>query len=102
MPGMKAENGIYTGGGAKAAWFKDSEGNTPALSPGHTVTRAWQRRRTVTTLAGKRRQCANDGDRPNNGNNFSVSRKEFHAAIRSSVSSSTIIAHGSSVPSGPG
>ena len=30
-PGMKAENGIYTGGGAKAAWFKDSEGNTPAL-----------------------------------------------------------------------
>ena len=31
MPGMKAENGIYTGGGAKAAWFKDSEGNTPAL-----------------------------------------------------------------------
>jgi hypothetical protein len=31
LPGVKAENGIYTGGGAKAAWFKDSEGNTPAL-----------------------------------------------------------------------
>jgi catechol 2,3-dioxygenase-like lactoylglutathione lyase family enzyme len=31
MPGMEAENGIYTGGGAKAAWFKDSEGNTLAL-----------------------------------------------------------------------
>jgi predicted enzyme related to lactoylglutathione lyase len=31
MPGMKMENGIATGGGAKAAWFKDSEGNTLAL-----------------------------------------------------------------------
>ena len=30
-PGMKTENGISTGGGAKAAWFKDSEGNTMAL-----------------------------------------------------------------------
>src|SRR5687768_22085 len=25
MPEMKTENGIATGGGAKAAWFKDSE-----------------------------------------------------------------------------
>jgi hypothetical protein len=25
MPGMKPKNSIYTGGGAKAAWFKDSE-----------------------------------------------------------------------------
>ncbi len=29
MPGMK--NGISTAGGAKAAWFKDSEGNTMAV-----------------------------------------------------------------------
>jgi predicted enzyme related to lactoylglutathione lyase len=31
MPGMKTENGIATAGGAKAAWFKDSEGNILAL-----------------------------------------------------------------------
>jgi predicted enzyme related to lactoylglutathione lyase len=31
MPGMKTENGIFTGGGAKAAWFKDSEGNILAV-----------------------------------------------------------------------
>jgi catechol 2,3-dioxygenase-like lactoylglutathione lyase family enzyme len=31
MPGMHTENGIATAGGAKAAWFKDSEGNTMAL-----------------------------------------------------------------------
>jgi predicted enzyme related to lactoylglutathione lyase len=31
MPGMKPKNSIYTGGGAKAAWFKDSEGNILAL-----------------------------------------------------------------------
>ena len=31
MPGMKTENGITVGGGAKAAWFKDSEGNILAL-----------------------------------------------------------------------
>ena len=31
MPGMKSENGIYSGGGAKAAWFKDSEGNILAV-----------------------------------------------------------------------
>ena len=30
-PGMKTVNGILTAGGAKAAWFKDSEGNTLAL-----------------------------------------------------------------------
>ena len=29
MPGMR--DGVATGGGAKAAWFKDSEGNTMAL-----------------------------------------------------------------------
>jgi len=28
---MKGENGIYTGGGARAAWFKDSEGNILAV-----------------------------------------------------------------------
>ena len=31
MPGMKTENGIFTGGGARAAWFKDSEGNILAV-----------------------------------------------------------------------
>src|SRR5262245_49181162 len=27
QPDMRTENGIFTGGGARAAWFKDSEGN---------------------------------------------------------------------------
>jgi predicted enzyme related to lactoylglutathione lyase len=31
MPGLKTENGISTGGGAMAAWFKDSEGNIMAI-----------------------------------------------------------------------
>jgi predicted enzyme related to lactoylglutathione lyase len=31
VPGMKTENGIATGGGARAAWFKDSEGNVMAI-----------------------------------------------------------------------
>ena len=31
LPGMKTENGTFTGGGARAAWFKDSEGNIMAL-----------------------------------------------------------------------
>ena len=31
LPGMKTVNGISTAGGAKAAWFKDSEGNIMAL-----------------------------------------------------------------------
>jgi predicted enzyme related to lactoylglutathione lyase len=30
-PDMKMENSIFTGGGAKAAWFKDSEGNILAV-----------------------------------------------------------------------
>ena len=30
-PGMKTVNGILTAGGAKAAWFKDSEGNILAI-----------------------------------------------------------------------
>jgi predicted enzyme related to lactoylglutathione lyase len=30
LPGM-GDNGILTGGGAKAAWFKDSEGNIMAI-----------------------------------------------------------------------
>jgi predicted enzyme related to lactoylglutathione lyase len=30
-PGMKTVSGIATSGGAKAAWFKDSEGNILAL-----------------------------------------------------------------------
>jgi predicted enzyme related to lactoylglutathione lyase len=29
--GMHGEDNVYIGGGAKAAWFKDSEGNTLAL-----------------------------------------------------------------------
>ena len=31
MPGMKTADSIFTGGGAKAAWFKDSEGNILAV-----------------------------------------------------------------------
>jgi catechol 2,3-dioxygenase-like lactoylglutathione lyase family enzyme len=32
MPGIKTVNSIATAGGAKTAWFKDSEGNILALS----------------------------------------------------------------------
>ena len=32
MPALKTVNSIATGGGAKTAWFKDSEGNTLAIS----------------------------------------------------------------------
>jgi predicted enzyme related to lactoylglutathione lyase len=31
MPGMKTKDGIVTAGGAKAAWFKDTEGNIMAV-----------------------------------------------------------------------
>jgi predicted enzyme related to lactoylglutathione lyase len=31
LPGVKTVNGIATGGGARAAWFKDSEGNILAV-----------------------------------------------------------------------
>ena len=31
MPGEKSASGVVTAGGAKAAWFKDSEGNILAL-----------------------------------------------------------------------
>ena len=31
MPGLKTVDGIATGGGSKAAWFKDSEGNIMAI-----------------------------------------------------------------------
>jgi phage gp16-like protein len=31
MPELKREGVIYTGGGARAAWFKDSGGNTLAI-----------------------------------------------------------------------
>ena len=32
MPGIKMTNSIVTGGGAKTAWFKDTEGNILAVS----------------------------------------------------------------------
>ena len=32
MPGIKTVNSVATGGGAKTAWFKDSEGNILAVS----------------------------------------------------------------------
>jgi predicted enzyme related to lactoylglutathione lyase len=32
MPGLKTVNSIATGGGAKTAWFKDTEGNILAIS----------------------------------------------------------------------
>ena len=31
MPGEKSPSGVVTAGGAKAAWFKDSEGNLMAI-----------------------------------------------------------------------
>ena len=31
LPGMKTVDGILTAGGAKAAWFKDTEGNIMAI-----------------------------------------------------------------------
>ncbi|HEV3010431.1 MAG TPA: VOC family protein [Burkholderiales bacterium] len=31
QPDMKTKDGIFTGGGAKAAWFKDTEGNILAV-----------------------------------------------------------------------
>ena len=32
LPGLQTKNGIATGGGAKTAWFKDTEGNILAVS----------------------------------------------------------------------
>ncbi len=32
MPGVKTVNGVASAGGAKTAWFKDSEGNILAIS----------------------------------------------------------------------
>lgn len=32
MPGIEMKNGIAVGGGAKTAWFKDTEGNILAIS----------------------------------------------------------------------
>ena len=32
MPGLKTVNGIATAGGARTAWFRDSEGNILAIS----------------------------------------------------------------------
>jgi len=32
MPGIKMKNSIATGGGARTAWFKDTEGNILAIS----------------------------------------------------------------------
>ena len=32
IPGLKMENDISTGGGAKTAWFKDPDGNILATS----------------------------------------------------------------------
>jgi catechol 2,3-dioxygenase-like lactoylglutathione lyase family enzyme len=32
MPGLKTVNGVATAGGAKTAWFRDTEGNILALS----------------------------------------------------------------------
>ncbi len=41
MPGIKMENSIASGGGAKTAWFKDSEGKILAIRGSHP--RAWWR-----------------------------------------------------------
>jgi catechol 2,3-dioxygenase-like lactoylglutathione lyase family enzyme len=34
MPGLKTKDGIAAGGGAKTAWFKDTEGNILAIVQG--------------------------------------------------------------------
>jgi len=34
LPGMKTHNGIAVAGGAKSAWFRDTEGNIMALIQG--------------------------------------------------------------------
>ena len=34
MPGLETRNSIAVGGGAKTAWFKDTEGNILAISQG--------------------------------------------------------------------
>jgi catechol 2,3-dioxygenase-like lactoylglutathione lyase family enzyme len=38
MPGLKTKDGIATAGGAKTAWFKDTEGNTLPIGQGVTLT----------------------------------------------------------------
>lgn len=38
-PGMKTKGGIATSGGAKSAWFKDSEGNIMALIQSESAPR---------------------------------------------------------------
>jgi catechol 2,3-dioxygenase-like lactoylglutathione lyase family enzyme len=40
MPGIKTENSIATAGGAKTAWFKDTEGNILAVSQRISSSRA--------------------------------------------------------------
>jgi hypothetical protein len=39
MPGVTMKNSIATGGGAKTAWFKDTEGNILAVSQRLSRTR---------------------------------------------------------------
>jgi predicted enzyme related to lactoylglutathione lyase len=39
MPNIKTRNGIFSGGGSKAAWFKDTEGNIMALIQDDPPTR---------------------------------------------------------------
>ena len=36
QPGLKTDNGIADLGGIKSAWFKDSEGNTIAITTDYT------------------------------------------------------------------
>jgi hypothetical protein len=38
-PGIKTVNSIATGGGARTAWFKDTEGNILAISQSETTAR---------------------------------------------------------------
>lgn len=47
MPGLKTKDGIATGGGAKAAWFKDTEGNIMAIVQSLTSPVAAKRKRPV-------------------------------------------------------
>ncbi len=43
MPGVPMKNGIASGGGARTAWFKDTEGNIMAISQRLLVDRSGPR-----------------------------------------------------------
>lgn len=54
MPGLETKDGIATGGGAKSAWFKDTEGNILAVVQSLTSPAAAKRKRSVANTRGAR------------------------------------------------